>query len=169
MFIKRILALLMVLVTGYSVVVAQENRPTVTGEWELVKIETRLLSQQGNQVLEEKTLTKQEEFKAVTGFVPVKVEVNGEACKITNAAGFTETGKYKLGGKDVLLYQKSEMHLPQRELAGQPAPEAPYLPYKYKMQSGGILVLELPRSSFMDNGRNLPVVQECTGYYKKKQ
>jgi hypothetical protein len=169
MFIKRILVLLIVLVTGYGVVVAQERQPAVTGEWELVKIETRLLSQQSNQVLEEKTLTKQEEFKNVTGFVPVKIEVNGETCKITNAAGYTETGKYRLGGTDVLLYQKSEMHLPQSVIPGQPALEAPYLPYKYKVQNGGILVLELPRSSFMDTGRNLPVVQECTGYYKKKQ
>ncbi|PSL26361.1 hypothetical protein [Chitinophaga ginsengisoli] len=169
MFIKRILALLMILVSGYGVAAAQESQATVTGEWELVKIETRLLAQQDNQVLEEKTLTKQEEFKTVTGFVPVKVEVNGETCKITNAAGFTETGKYRIGGKGVLLYQKSERHLPQQEIPGQPAFEAPYLPYKYKMQSSGILVLELPRSSFMDTGRNLPVVQECTGYYKKKQ
>ncbi|SDF49287.1 hypothetical protein [Chitinophaga filiformis] len=169
MFIKRILALLIVLVAGYGVAAAQESQPTVTGEWEIVKIETRLLSQQDNKVLEEKTITKQIEFKDVTGFVPVKIEVNGENCRITNASGFVETGKYRLGGKDVLLYQKAEMHSPQSAVPGQPPLEAPYLPYKYKMQNGGILVIELPRSSFMDTGRNLPVVQECTGYYKKKQ
>lgn len=168
MFIKRIFILLM-LVAGYAVAYAQEGTPVVTGVWELVKIETKLLSQQGEQVLEQKTLTKQEEFKTVTGFVPVKISVMGETCIITNATGFTETGKYRLSGKDVLLYQKSEMHLPQSAMPGQPAPEAPYLPYRYKMQQGGILVIELPRSSFMDTGRDLPVMLECTGYYKKKQ
>ncbi|PWV56173.1 hypothetical protein [Chitinophaga sp. S165] len=168
MFIKRLLILLM-LAIGYAGAHAQEATPVVTGTWELVKIETKLLPQQGEQVLEQKTLTKQEEFKTVTGFVPVKISVMGETCMITNATGLTETGKYKLGGKNVLLYQKAAMQMPQNTMSGMPPPEAPYLPYPYKVQAGGILVLELPRSSFMDTARDLPVVLECTCYYKKKQ
>jgi hypothetical protein len=168
MFIKRIFILLM-LVAGYTVAYAQEGTPVVTGLWELVKIETKLLSQQGEQILEQKTLTKQDEFKTVTGFVPVKVSVTGETCMITNAAGFTETGKYKLGGKNVLLYQKAAIQMPGNMTPGMPPPEAPYLPYPYRIQAGGTLVLELPRSSFMDTARDLPVVLECTCYYKKKQ
>lgn len=168
MFIKRLFTLLILFVVGYDVVSAQESQPVVTGEWEIMKMETRLLSQQDNQVLEQKTLTKQEEFKTVTGFVPVKISVNGENCSITNVSGFTETGKYRMGEKGILLYQK-EMQLPPNPMPGMPSREAPYLPFRYQVKSGGILMLELPGASFMDAGRNLPVVLECTCYYKKKQ
>ncbi len=168
MFIKRILTLLVLLVTGHSLCHAQGGRPAVAGAWEIVKIETKLLSQQDNQVLEQKTLTKPEEFKNVTGFVPVRISVNGENCSITNSTGFTETGKYKVAEKGVLLYQK-KLQLQPDTTPGIPPPEAPYLQYRYKMQNGGTLVLELPGASFLDTSRNLPVLLECTCYYRKKQ
>ncbi|SHN16249.1 hypothetical protein [Chitinophaga sp. CF418] len=169
MFIKRILALLIVLVAGYGIANAQGGRPPVAGTWEVVKIETRLFSQEDNQLLEKKTLTKAEEFKNLTGFVPMKISVEGENCMITNASGFTETGKYKIEEKGVLLYQKALPPMPQNVMPGIPSPEAPYLPYRYKVQSGGTLLLELPGASFMDTARSVPVVLECTCYYKKKQ
>ncbi len=168
MFINRILTLLTLLVVGHSASYAQEGKPAVAGAWEIVKIETRLLSQQDNQVLEQKTLTKPEEFKNVTGFVPVKISVNGENCSITNASGFTETGRYRVEEKGILLYQKA-MQLALDPMPGIPSREAPYLPYRYQVKNGSTLVLELPGASFMDTGRNLPVVLECTCYYKKKQ
>lgn len=169
MFIKRLLVLLMILAGAYGMAEAQGGRPPVAGTWEVVKIETRLFSQQDHRLMEEKTLTKAEEFKNLTGFVPMKIAVEGDKCMITNASGFTETGKYKIEEKGILLYQKALPPMPENRMPGVPSPEAPYLPYRYKVQSGGTLLLELPGTSFMDRATNVPVVLECTCYYKKKQ
>lgn len=172
MYIKRILVLLTLFVAGYGVSYAQDAPRVVAGEWEMVKMETKLLSQKDDHLLEQKTLTKPEEFKHVTGFIPVKIAVEGETCSITTARGFIETGKYKLEDRGVLSYQKAMSQvpqIPQNTMSGIPSSEAPWLAYRYRIETGDILVLELPRTFFMDAGRGLPVAQECTCYYKKKQ
>ncbi len=172
MYIKKILVLLTLFVTAAGVSYAQEGHSAVAGEWELVKVETKLLSQKDDHLLEQKTLTKPEEFKLITGLIPVKIALEGETCSITTARGFIETGKYKLEDKGVLSYQKAMSQvpqIPQNTMSGVPSSEAPWLPYRYRIENGEILVLELPRTFFMDTGRGLPVAQECTCYYKKKQ
>jgi hypothetical protein len=168
MYIKRILVLLKLFVVGYGVSYAQDAPRVVAGEWEMVKMETKLLSQNDDHLLEQKTLTKPEEFKHVTGFIPATISVEGEVCKIITARGFMETGRYKLDKQGVLYYQKMLQQTPQNSMPGTPV-EAPYMPFYYQIQPGGVLVLKLPGASFMDTGRGLPVVLECTGYYKKKQ
>lgn len=172
MYIKKILVLLTLFVIGAGVSYAQETPRVVAGEWELVKVETKLLSQKDDHLLEQKTLTKPEEFKHITGLIPVKIAVEGETCSITTARGFIETGKYNLEDPGVLLYQKAMPLTPQMSqhtMSGVSSPEALWLPYRYRIETGGVLVLELPRTFFMDTDRHLPVAQECTCYYKKKQ
>jgi endonuclease G len=110
MYIKRILVLLTLFVVGSGVSYAQEGLRVVAGEWEMVKMETKLLSQKDDHLLEQKTLTKPEEFKHVTGFIPVKIAVQGETCNITTARGFIETGRYK-------LETPRAVRLPEREQA----------------------------------------------------
>lgn len=170
MYIKKILVLLTLFVTAAGVSYAQEGRPAVAGEWELVKVETKLLSQKDDHLLEQKTLTKPDEFKHITGLIPVKIAVEGETCSITTARGFIETGKYKLEDPGVLLYQKAmPKQMAQHTMSGVSSPEVLWLPYRYRIETGGILVLELPRTFFTDADRHLSVAQECTCYYKKKQ
>ncbi|SEL97516.1 hypothetical protein SAMN04488505_10334 [Chitinophaga rupis] len=159
---KIVMALVAVLSCGSLYAQQASDAAGLKGEWQLIKVEMQVFSQQGNQLLEEKTITLPADADKVSGLVPQQLQLL-EHDFVIKRKNSTESGKYMLQGKGVLVFQRA---VPQQQSAAQPP--APGITYTYRLQETSELVLLLPASFYKDNNRNQAVKQVYTCYYRKK-
>jgi len=170
MHIKRFLIVLSMLLTGAGLVRAQDRSDTarLKGEWQIEKVETRLMEQKGSGVLEAKTYTSADDMKSINAFVPLNIKFGDHDCTMTSRAG-TEKGSYTLPQNGIFRYLPESLlrQLQQQgfspELAAHTGVE-----YIYRLQQSSGLVLKMPAAFYKDNNRNLAVKLVYTCYYTKK-
>lgn len=161
---KIVMALVAVLTCGSLYAQQASDAAGLKGEWQLIKVEMQVFSQQGNQLLEEKTITLPADADKISSLVPQQLQLLEHDCIITRKNS-TESGKYTVQGKGVLLFQRA---VPQQQQLSAAPPPAPGITYTYRLQGTSELVLLLPASFYKDNNRNQAVKQVYTCYYRKK-
>lgn len=174
MRIKRFLIVLSMLLTGAGLAQAQDRSDTarLKGEWQIEKVETRLLEQQGNGVLEAKTYTSTDDMKSINAFVPLNIKFGDHDCTMASRTG-TEKGSYTLPQNGIFRYlPESLLRQLQQQLQKQGShPELAAMAgaeYIYRLQQPSGLVLNMPAAFYKDNNRNLAVKLVYTCYYTKK-
>lgn len=169
MHIKRFLIVLSMLLTGAGLAQAQDRSDTVRlkGEWQIEKVETRLLEQKGNAVLETKTYTSTDDMKNINAFVPLSIKFGNRDCTIASRAGI-ENGSYTLPQNGIFRYLPESFlrQLQQQGLRPEMAAHAG-AEYIYRFQQSSGLVLNMPAAFYKDNNRNLAVKLVYTCYYRK--
>jgi hypothetical protein len=155
MLIKRFLIVLVMMLASAGWLRAQENATDdarLQGEWQLEKVKTALYAQEGNKLLEERTLMP-DSTQGLNVFVPETIRLQNGECTITHKAG-VETGKFMVPVNGMLRYQVKA----QRPVT-----------YNYQLLQPTELVLNMPTAFYKDNTRKQAVKLVYTCYYRKKQ
>lgn len=174
MLINRFLIVLSMLLTGAGLAHAQDRSDTarLKGEWQIEKVETRLVEQQGNGVLEAKTYTSTDDMKSINAFVPLNIKFGDHDCTMVSRSG-AEQGTYTLPQNGMFRYlPESLLRQLQQQLQKQGSNRElttiAGAAYIYRLQQSFGLVLNMPAAFYKDNNRNLAVKLVYTCYYTKK-
>lgn len=125
------------------------------GEWKLIKVESQLLTQKDDRLLEENTIIITDDQPRIKGFAPLGFSISGQRCRISSVRGIDE-GKYLLDVNNTFSYEGDEIedHLWHIDL-------------QYRFLSDEEMTFIMPAAQFKDNKRNLPVKQINKCHYRK--
>jgi hypothetical protein len=151
----------MLLITMFAVVnglYAQEvfsDSIKIAGEWKLVKIESQLLAQEDDHLLEEKTIIITNERPRLRGFVPFELSIAGKRCRISSDRG-VDDGEYLLDAGNTFSYEGDAIE-----------GSLWHIDLQYRFVSDVELIFIMPAAQFKDSKRNLAVKQVNKCYYRK--